>query len=312
MAISGAFAILCAALATIAAAVLTRIRGAYAIIVIALYVAAGYAATLRRDPPHRFGALMTPAPGREIVDTFTARRALTYRVNEHGFRAPGWPLEKAPGRKRVALIGDSYVFGIGVDQGETLAERLAEALERRRPGRRVEVLNLGIPGDNISSHVDLYAEAVARLAPDVIVLCLTLPNDLSRWDIQDEQREGRRVGGLSLSTFLLGHAAITLYDYALLEQRVTPAGLAHLSAELGRLDGARRAAPAPPATAVYAFGRPDPTVLEVIARLREIPFVAGGDPAPDDFIPGDGHPTAKGNLRSAEWIADGLEGASML
>jgi len=100
-------------------------------------------------------------------------------LNALGFRGPDFALAKPEGAVRVAVIGDSFVFGAGIDGGDTLAVKLDAELRRRFPDARVEVLNLGVPGNNLGSHVDLYEAATAQLDPDVVVLGLTLVNDLS-------------------------------------------------------------------------------------------------------------------------------------
>lgn len=271
-----------------------------------IYLGAGYARSFPAEP-HRFGAVITPAPRSETVDPFPDRARITYRTNEHGFREPSFTFEKPRGARRIVLIGDSYVFGIGVERSDTLAARLDEVLRARHPDRGFEVLNLGVPGDNVASHVDLYAEAARRLAPDDVIVCLTLPNDLSRWDIQVQQRDAGRVSTLSFAAFVLGRPALTFFDSALLEQRVTPAGLAHLEAQLARLDAIRQGASSRPRTRLFAFTRPDPQLDAALSAHPDLPMIPIGETKPADFIPGDGHPTAAGNRRFAGWIADALE-----
>ena len=49
--------------------------------------------------------------------------------------------------------------------------------------------------------------ATARLDPDIVVLCVNAPNDLSPWDRQLEWRERRRPGAFSAAHFFFGQAA---------------------------------------------------------------------------------------------------------
>src|SRR5262249_40635070 len=149
-------------------------------------------------------------------------------TNGFGFRGTDFDERRRDGVVRVALIGDSYVFGIGVAADGTLAARLAAELSRRWPDDKFEVLNLGIPGDNLASHVELFAAATVRLDPDVVVLCLTLPNDLSRWDEQVARQDARHLSPFSFVRFLTGDAAESLWASMFLERSVTSAGLEHL------------------------------------------------------------------------------------
>src|SRR4051794_370856 len=68
-------------------------------------------------------------------------------INSLGLRGPEISATKADGVVRVVVIGDSYTFGLGVDETESLPARL-EARLNRDGTKRVEVLNLGTPGYN--------------------------------------------------------------------------------------------------------------------------------------------------------------------
>ena len=68
-----------------------------------------------------------------------------YRSNRTGLRGPDYPLHPSPGVFRIAIVGDSVVFGSGVDDDDTYAAKLEARLNRDRAGR-YEVLNAGHPG----------------------------------------------------------------------------------------------------------------------------------------------------------------------
>jgi hypothetical protein len=273
----------------------------------ALYLVVAYPRSLARESSPAFGAVVAGRPDSTSVENRRDRPPVTYRTQSLGFREPGWSLEKAEGTRRIALIGDSYVFGIGVELGDTLSSALDAELAKRSPGRRVEIVNLGVPGSNLSSYVDVY-EAADRLALDVVVFCLTLPNDLSRWDSQVARRASARVGAFSAARFVFGDAAGTFWDLALLERTTTPAGLAHLDQQMSRLTALRAASERRPELVFYAF-RDLPGVVG--ARLGAVPgarVVPEGESSAEDFLPGDGHPTGEGNRRSARRIAEVIEG----
>lgn len=54
----------------------------------------------------------------------------TVSTNEDGFRTPYSRAEFLQHRQRVVLLGDSYVFGLGVAEEDSLAPRLEQELER--------------------------------------------------------------------------------------------------------------------------------------------------------------------------------------
>lgn len=82
---------------------------------------------------------------------------------------------RTPGVLRVALLGDSTVFGWGVDDGGAVSDGLEAALRAEHPSLgAVEVLNAGQPGYSSFQAAWLFQEAVAAWQPDLTVLFLPL------------------------------------------------------------------------------------------------------------------------------------------
>lgn len=78
-----------------------------------------------------------------------------------------------PGAPVLPLLGDSFVFGIGVADDQTIASRLAE---RHRDWR---VLNLGVPGTALSEHLYFLRNRHAEIgSPDRYVFFMYTGNDL--------------------------------------------------------------------------------------------------------------------------------------
>ncbi len=92
------------------------------------------------------------------------------------FRAFLPPRPKKAGVKRVVFIGDSFIFGVGVPDYETLPFYLSAYLRQYRPDLAVEMVNLGVYGANTQQYVQL-SEIGARYQPDVVVLGFTIAND---------------------------------------------------------------------------------------------------------------------------------------
>lgn len=111
-----------------------------------------------RMPANLQNHLMDPPsePHRFRVDT-----------NADGLRT-AMPEARRDGVFRVAVMGDSTVFGWGVDEGEDLPTRLEAHL--RAAGASVEVLNAAQPGYTTAQLVALYEDTVHRWKPDLILL----------------------------------------------------------------------------------------------------------------------------------------------
>jgi hypothetical protein len=204
------------------------------------------------------------------------------------------------------LIGDSFVFGSGVELADTLSESLRRVLAERAPGRAYEIVNLGIGGDNLGSHVDVYEEAVRRLSPDFVVLCLTLPNDMSAYDDQVTRRAERELGAFTVARWAVGSWLATwMWCAGRLSSDVTPEALEVLDREIGRLAEDRARGPAPPLL-VFTYRDPDDRVRRVLDGIPGVRWVPPPPEEPAFFIPVDGHPTGAGNRAFAARIADVL------
>jgi hypothetical protein len=300
-------AIFATTLATLVLALGPRRRALLLLAALVSLDVALYVTQIPRPDTSRFGNLVVFAPHRVLRETM-AGRPISYQINSLGFREPEFAIAKPEGVTRIVLLGDSFVFGIGVNGDETLAAQLSREVARRHPALRDEVVNLGIPGDNIASHVRLYVDAVPRLAADVVVMYLTLPNDLGHWDFQSQRHDAARVSTFSLSQYLLGeYATIALWDRALLETEVTPNGLAELDREVDRLVRARSDPSHRPPLFMLAYGTYDADVLSRLARVPRSSLVEVSMGA-SNVIPGDGHPNLSGNVVTARALANAFDG----
>jgi hypothetical protein len=102
-------------------------------------------------------------------------------TNSHGWRDRERSYDRTPGVRRVVVLGDSMVFGLGVDDGE----RTTELLEQRCPG--VEFINLGCCGYSADQYVRVLELEGFRYQPDAVILVLCMRNDVSC--LVNEQQE---------------------------------------------------------------------------------------------------------------------------
>lgn len=86
-------------------------------------------------------------------------------VNSLGFREREIG-PKEPGRYRIAVIGDSFTWGQGIDARDRFSNLLEGFL-----GTHYEVLNFGVPGNNMPEHLNAL-DTVLELRPDFVLLQL--------------------------------------------------------------------------------------------------------------------------------------------
>lgn len=129
--------------------------------------------------------VLVPTPGRRQQDCRgVPRRCHEHVLNELGFRGP-LARRVAPDAKLVAMIGDSFVFGSGVGDDDTVPAVLARGLSDLQPP--VAVVNAGIEGLNGGSFPGVIRYVRTRLDPDLLMVLikdddLDDTDMLSRWD----------------------------------------------------------------------------------------------------------------------------------
>lgn len=100
----------------------------------------------------------------------------TVRINGLGLRGREVEAVDSPEVIRVVMLGDSFVFGVGVDERHLASTLLERRLNAERPGVH-EVVNLGVSGYSTDQELLLLRRLGPRLAPDVVVL-VVCDNDL--------------------------------------------------------------------------------------------------------------------------------------
>jgi len=138
------------------------------------------------------------------------------RTNALGFRDVAHA-GKAAGVTRVAVLGDSFVFGSGVRQDETLTHQLATRL-----GPSFEVVNLGVPGYGTDQDLLTLRRWGPRLAPDVVLMGFFW-NDIM-------ENASAKIYEMEKPRFLLSDGTLTLVPQGAASGR---SGLARLDEILG-------------------------------------------------------------------------------
>ncbi len=118
--------------------------------------------------PLRRGAFVTPG----VWPAQSAEFSVNVEVNAAGFVDRQWK-PRDPGRRRVLLVGDSFVQAAQVPMEAGLGRRLQELL-----GPQVEVLSLGIPGAGTATAIEAVQQVGLELKPDLVILAFLLANDV--------------------------------------------------------------------------------------------------------------------------------------
>ncbi len=101
-------------------------------------------------------------------------------TNDLGMHAPrSYTLARPPGTLRVAVLGSSVVYGLGVPFAQTIPGAVEGELEAA--GHRAEVLNFGTHAFSIVNLSALLQAYVHQFQPDVVVVVIDLQVGLPRW-----------------------------------------------------------------------------------------------------------------------------------
>jgi hypothetical protein len=121
----------------------------------------------RPDPA--LGVRLEPGATEQVA--FGGNPITSVRVNAAGYRGADWPAPAAGASDEVLVVGDSQVFGLGVEETETFSARLAELSHR-------PVINAGVPTYGPGEYRAVIAELIDRRHPATVVLGLNMVNDL--------------------------------------------------------------------------------------------------------------------------------------
>ncbi|HEX8010051.1 MAG TPA: GDSL-type esterase/lipase family protein [Casimicrobiaceae bacterium] len=260
-----------------------------------------------------------PVPNESARSLYGVR----YRTNSQGLRGAEQTPARIPGRARVAVLGDSVVFGLGIPEEATLPVQLEQLADKVGVG--LEAWNLGVPANNTYNEKARYARLASLIRPDVTIV-VVLFNDLEPGPAPLRVTSARTLSNVTrrapypdawrplLEQSALFHALIRIY--AALRREDQALSLADLPGVLTQLEQIRATAQGVGSTLIVAAmpGRwPDPArfagLAEGLKRFcveRELPFVdlssVLGNPVRSDyFLPSDStHPTAEGSRLIAE------------
>jgi len=160
------------------------------------------------------GGLIRPSPNSRIVyelwpgidvlfdplSNGARRRVLT---NHAGFRDLDLPTVKGDGIRRIVGIGDSLMFGWGLEQGEDYLSRLETGLNSKTGTKTWEVINTSVPGYNTAMEVETLEAKGLAYRPDVVVVGFCA-NDASLPNFIVAQRDVLALRQSFLADFVRG------------------------------------------------------------------------------------------------------------
>ncbi len=140
-------------------------------------------------------------------------------LNADEFRGVRVSPELTTGHGNIFVIGDSFMYGVGVSQEQSIPVTLENSLSKEKCP--VSVFNLGIPGAGPTNYAKTAAE-YRQYTPDVVIVGLYLGNDIQA---KESPAPPKPMSIVKKIRALIGNSAIVKSVSALL--RSIRAGLFH-------------------------------------------------------------------------------------
>ncbi len=100
-------------------------------------------------------------------------------INSLGFRGDEFQTEKPAAVLRIAVLGDSMIEAMQVNQQDTFCEQLKQQLRKSIDDKwRIEVINCGVAGYGTAQELLLLRHYVLPLRPDLVLLSFFPQNDI--------------------------------------------------------------------------------------------------------------------------------------
>jgi lysophospholipase L1-like esterase len=192
--------------------------------------APGTSSTLLWEQLQRVQLIEDETTGWSLPPSSTKQESgVLVRINALGLRGPEL-VAKGPGEKRILTLGDSSIFGIGVEEKYVFSTVLAEDLEKSLSVPVTPFIG-GVPGFASDQALARLKEVGAAVQPDWVVIG-TLWSDVFRNDQLNKIRYRKRITG-PFEHFALYRVLRLLLAPYLTSQKV---GWIDGAQDVGRLD----------------------------------------------------------------------------
>jgi len=255
-------------------------------------------------------------------------RILTTSIstNGMGLRDEEIPAPKPAGEYRVLVMGDSSIFGHGVQLDETFVKQLQQRLRKAYPNMTIRVVNGGVSGYSSFQGRIFYQEIAPKVQPDLVILAYYFSDF-----VPDVMPDRLRVApGTAKSDLMRALSRSNLYQFLrdwMLSQKLESWGsgkegsVARVGPEEYRdnLAALIEASPKamlllldPLASPVPDNQKPYREAAHALARERRIPIVDMHEPfakhSPrDELFLDDVHPTPKGDGIVADALFEAIQ-----
>lgn len=113
-------------------------------------------------------------------------------INSRGFRGPEIPMPKAHNVFRIAVLGDSFIEALQVNEADSFCFQLQQILNNTAStSHKYEIINCGVSGYGTAQELLMLQNYVLPIDPDAVLLAIYPGNDI-RNNLQDLEKDTAR------------------------------------------------------------------------------------------------------------------------
>ncbi len=110
-----------------------------------------------------YGAMLYPNV--TMTNEMPGKWRFKYKINELQYRGKLVPIAETYEKDNIVILGDSYGFGTGVNDGEQFSAIMASKLKQN-----YDVINLSVGGWGLTQHIRRYQEFGKLYKPKIVVI----------------------------------------------------------------------------------------------------------------------------------------------
>ncbi len=131
-------------------------------------------------PDPKYHHSLTPNSELHLVSFFAGEYDVKAHINNFGFRGADIEIEKKTGQKRMFIVGDSFTFGVGCNDDQTVPYLIQKMINPT--GQSVQVINAGRGSYSPITYYLRLRDEIPKFKPDVVVMMLDLSDLRDDWD----------------------------------------------------------------------------------------------------------------------------------
>ena len=131
-------------------------------------------------PDFKYHHSLAPNSELHLVSSVPGEYDVTAHINNYGFRGSDISVEKKPGQKRIFIVGDSFVFGVGCNDGETVPVSVQKILDPTV--QSIQVINAGRGSYSPVTYYLRLRDEIPKFKPDLVIMMLDFSDLRDDWD----------------------------------------------------------------------------------------------------------------------------------